>query len=78
VKQNFGYGMYEGIAGLVTKPMEGHKKEGTLGLLKGLGKAPIELVTQPGSGKEETLFIFIPGFKRLTLSVFTGKPRWAS
>jgi sterol 3beta-glucosyltransferase len=51
VIQNFGFGMYEGITGLVTKPMEGHKKEGAIGLLKGMGKGPVEFCTKPASGE---------------------------
>ncbi|KAM4067292.1 UDP-glucoronosyl and UDP-glucosyl transferase domain-containing protein [Hirsutella rhossiliensis] len=47
--KNFGAGFYQGITGIVTKPMEGAKKEGTVGLLKGLGKGSIEMVTKPGS-----------------------------
>ena len=37
---------------MVTRPMEGHKKEGTVGLLKGVGKGSVELFTKPGSGKQ--------------------------
>ncbi|KAM0703866.1 hypothetical protein Q7P35_008871 [Cladosporium inversicolor] len=47
--KNFGFGFYEGITGMVTRPMEGHKKEGTVGLLKGVGKGSVELFTKPGS-----------------------------
>lgn len=53
--QNFGYGFYEGVTGLVTRPVEGHKKEGTLGLIKGIGKGSVELITKPGSGTHLTL-----------------------
>ena len=31
-------GISNGISGLVTKPMEGAKKQGALGLIKGVGK----------------------------------------
>lgn len=36
---------------MVTRPMEGHKKEGTIGAIKGVGKGSIELITKPGSGE---------------------------
>ncbi|KAH7150277.1 hypothetical protein B0J13DRAFT_549849 [Dactylonectria estremocensis] len=47
--KNFGVGFYEGITGIVTKPMEGAKKEGAVGLLKGIGKGSMGLITKPGS-----------------------------
>ncbi|KAH7134102.1 hypothetical protein EDB81DRAFT_694216 [Dactylonectria macrodidyma] len=47
--KNFGVGFYEGITGVVTKPMEGAKKEGAVGLLKGIGKGSMGLITKPGS-----------------------------
>ena len=52
MSQNFGFGFYEGITGMVTRPMEGHKKEGAVGLLKGVGQGSVELFTKPGSGKQ--------------------------
>lgn len=52
--QNFGVGFYEGITGLVSKPIEGAKQEGTLGLIKGIGKGSVELMTKPGNGKQLT------------------------
>lgn len=36
--------------------MRGHKEEGTLGLIKGIGKGSVELVTKPGSGEYRCLF----------------------
>ncbi|KAM0269457.1 hypothetical protein ACHAQH_009709 [Verticillium albo-atrum] len=47
--KNFGSGFYEGITGIVTKPMEGAKKEGTFGFIKGVGKGSMGLITRPGS-----------------------------
>ncbi|QKD56925.2 uncharacterized protein FOBCDRAFT_186169 [Fusarium oxysporum Fo47] len=47
--KNFGSGFYRGITGVVTKPIEGAKAEGTVGLLKGIGKGSLGLVTKPGS-----------------------------
>lgn len=31
--------------------MEGAKKEGAVGALKGVGKGTVELITKPGSGR---------------------------
>ncbi|RGP74453.1 hypothetical protein FLONG3_6012 [Fusarium longipes] len=47
--KNFGYGFYEGITNIVTKPMKGAKEEGTLGFFKGLSKGSLDMVTKPGS-----------------------------
>ncbi|MCJ1314633.1 hypothetical protein MMC25_008315 [Agyrium rufum] len=47
--QEFGYGMYDGISGLVTQPMEGAKKEGFAGLIKGFGKGIGGVVLKPGA-----------------------------
>ncbi|KAM0358606.1 hypothetical protein ACHAO7_003691 [Fusarium culmorum] len=47
--KNFGYGFYEGLTNIVTKPMKGAKEEGTLGFMKGLGKGTVDIVTKPGS-----------------------------
>ncbi|KAM0583636.1 hypothetical protein ACHAQF_008401 [Verticillium nonalfalfae] len=52
-RQNFGYGMYDGITGLVTRPMEGAKQGGTMGFLKGVGQGSIGFIAKPGSGKFE-------------------------
>jgi hypothetical protein len=43
--------MYDGITGLVTRPMEGAKQGGTMGSLKGVGQGSIGLIAKPGSGK---------------------------
>ncbi|KAM0635950.1 hypothetical protein ACHAPW_000985 [Verticillium nonalfalfae] len=47
--KNFGSGFYAGITGVVTKPLEGAKKEGAFGFFKGVGKGSMGLVTRPGS-----------------------------
>ena len=43
--------MYDGISGLVTQPIRGAEKEGTAGLLKGIGKGVAGLILKPGAGK---------------------------
>jgi hypothetical protein len=43
--------MYDGITGLVTQPLRGAEKEGTAGLIKGIGKGIGGLILKPGAGK---------------------------
>jgi hypothetical protein len=45
----FGYGFFDGISGLVTQPLSGIKQEGAEGLLKGIGKAFGGLIIKPAS-----------------------------
>ncbi|KKA30686.1 hypothetical protein TD95_004632 [Thielaviopsis punctulata] len=47
--KNFGVGMYEGITDIVTKPVQGAKKEGALGFIKGVGKGSVNMVVKPYS-----------------------------
>ena len=49
--QEFGFGFYDGISGLVTQPLEGAKKEGIAGLIKGFGKGIGGVVLKPGAGE---------------------------
>ncbi|KAK4543906.1 hypothetical protein LTR36_004680 [Oleoguttula mirabilis] len=55
--KEFGYGMYDGITGLVTQPMRGAAKEGPAGFFKGIGKGIGGIALKPGAA------IFgIPGY----------------
>ena len=45
------YGMYDGLTGFVTQPINGAKKEGGVGLLKGMGKGIGGLVFKPAAGE---------------------------
>lgn len=47
--KEFGYGFYDGISGLITQPLKGAEKEGTAGLLKGIGRGIGGLVLKPGA-----------------------------
>lgn len=38
VFQQFAYGLYDGITGLVMDPIRGHRAEGNIGLAKGMGR----------------------------------------
>jgi hypothetical protein len=60
VLQEFGFGFYDGITGLVTQPLRGAEKEGAAGLLKGIGKGIGGLVLKPGAGQYYFLRVFRP------------------
>ncbi|KAL5314993.1 hypothetical protein ACEPPN_017643 [Leptodophora sp. 'Broadleaf-Isolate-01'] len=47
--KEFGYGMFDGITGLVTQPLRGAEKEGAAGLIKGIGKGIGGLILKPGA-----------------------------
>lgn len=48
--KELGYGLFDGIAGLVTQPLRGAEKEGAPGLVKGIGKGIGGLITKPAAG----------------------------
>ncbi|KAJ8973732.1 hypothetical protein NQ317_012871 [Molorchus minor] len=43
-------GVYSGVTGVFTKPVEGAKEQGVEGFFKGLGKGAVGLVTRPVAG----------------------------
>ncbi|KAL8899916.1 MAG: hypothetical protein Q9207_005949 [Kuettlingeria erythrocarpa] len=45
--KEFGYGIYDGISGLVTQPINGAKQEGVAGFLKGFGKGIGGVILKP-------------------------------
>ncbi|KAL5321393.1 hypothetical protein ACEPPN_009351 [Leptodophora sp. 'Broadleaf-Isolate-01'] len=49
-------GIAGGLAGLVMEPYKGGRKEGALGVVKGLGKAGLGLVAYPGQGACKSLY----------------------
>ncbi|KAL7945118.1 hypothetical protein V8C42DRAFT_353349 [Trichoderma barbatum] len=48
--KELGFGLYDGISGLVTQPMRGAQKEGAAGLIKGVGKGIGGLIAKPAAG----------------------------
>jgi hypothetical protein len=54
-RQEFGYGFYDGISGLITQPLRGAEKEGTAGLIKGIGKGIGGLLLKPSAGKNSRM-----------------------
>lgn len=49
--KEFGFGLYDGITGLVTQPYKGAEKEGARGLIKGFGKGIGGLILKPQAGE---------------------------
>ncbi|UKZ49360.1 hypothetical protein TrVGV298_003607 [Trichoderma virens] len=48
--KELGFGLYDGISGLLTQPMRGAQKEGAAGLIKGVGKGIGGLIAKPAAG----------------------------
>lgn len=42
--------MFDGVTGVVTKPISGAREEGVEGFFKGFGKGVVGLVTRPTAG----------------------------
>ncbi|WPH03180.1 Hypothetical protein R9X50_00605600 [Acrodontium crateriforme] len=55
--KEFGYGMFDGITGLVTQPIRGAQKEGAAGFFKGVGKGIGGIALKPGAA-----IFSIPGY----------------
>jgi hypothetical protein len=51
VWQQFAYGFYDGISGVVTQPLEGARENGVLGFATGVGKGIGGLILKPGAGE---------------------------
>ncbi|KAF4548462.1 Sterol 3-beta-glucosyltransferase-like protein 4 [Elsinoe fawcettii] len=45
--KEFGFGMYDGITGIFTQPLQGAKKEGAAGFIKGIGKGIGGIILKP-------------------------------
>lgn len=43
-------GVYDGVTGVFTKPIEGARSEGVEGFFKGLGRGAVGLVARPTAG----------------------------
>lgn len=49
--KEFGLGLFDGITGLVTQPLQGAEKDGARGLIKGFGKGLGGIVLKPAAGE---------------------------
>lgn len=59
-------GVFEGVTGIVTKPIEGAKEEGVGGFFKGVGKGIIGVVARPTSGVADFTSESLEAVKRAT------------
>ncbi|XP_065320844.1 intermembrane lipid transfer protein VPS13A-like isoform X3 [Gordionus sp. m RMFG-2023] len=62
-------GFYEGVTGIVKKPIEGAKQEGATGFFKGFGKGLVGVVARPTSGVVDFASSSFQGIKRLAENV---------
>lgn len=49
-KQEFGFGVYDGVSGLFTQPFNGAKHGGVGGFIKGFGKGIGGSILKPSAG----------------------------
>lgn len=54
----------QGVTGVVTKPIEGARKDGVEGFFKGVGKGLIGVVTRPVSGVVDFASSSFEGIRR--------------
>ncbi|KAF2713522.1 glycosyltransferase family 1 protein [Pleomassaria siparia CBS 279.74] len=68
--KELGFGLYEGLSGLVTDPIKGAKKEGGIGFVKGVGRGIFSFVPRMGAG-----FFGVPAYvmKGLYQEAMKGK-----
>ena len=57
-------GVFDGVTGIVRKPVEGAKQEGVGGFFKGVGKGLVGVVTRPASGVVDFAASSFEGVKR--------------
>lgn len=50
--------MYQGVTGIVTQPIYGHKESGTVGMIKGVGKGVGGVFLKPAAGRTTTIIQF--------------------
>ncbi|XP_052264161.1 intermembrane lipid transfer protein VPS13A-like [Dreissena polymorpha] len=62
-------GVFDGVTGIVRKPIEGAKKEGVEGFFKGVGKGLVGVVTRPTSGVIDFASSSFEGIKRIADNV---------
>lgn len=70
--KEFGFGMYDGFAGLVTQPWRGAQKEGTAGFFKGMGKGLGGFATKPFAGFSGLMGHTMKGVQKEIEKLFGG------
>jgi len=68
----FGLGLVEGLAELVVQPYKGGKKEGALGVVKGVGKGTVGMVSKVVGG---ALGIYAYPVQGITKSISKSRHR---
>nr|KAG5695916.1 hypothetical protein BaRGS_017354 [Batillaria attramentaria] len=58
-------GVFDGVTGIVRKPVEGAKQEGVSGFFKGVGKGLVGVVTRPTSGVIDFASSSFEGIRRI-------------
>ncbi|XP_077774951.1 intermembrane lipid transfer protein VPS13C isoform X2 [Podarcis muralis] len=61
-------GVFDGVTGVVTKPVEGAKKEGAAGFFKGIGKGLVGVVARPTGGVIDMASSTFQGIQRVAES----------
>ncbi|XP_067941641.1 intermembrane lipid transfer protein VPS13A-like [Watersipora subatra] len=64
--KGLGMGFYDGVTGIVKKPVQGAKQEGVEGFFKGLGKGLIGVVARPTGGIVDFASSSFEGIRRAT------------
>ncbi|XP_025082324.1 vacuolar protein sorting-associated protein 13C-like [Pomacea canaliculata] len=59
-------GVFDGVTGIVRKPVEGARQEGVSGFFKGVGKGLVGVVTRPTSGVVDFASSSFEGIRRIT------------
>ncbi|NWR71729.1 VP13C protein, partial [Centropus unirufus] len=62
------WGVVEGVTGVITKPVEGAKKEGATGFFKGIGKGLVGVVARPTGGIVDMASSTFQGIQRVAES----------
>ncbi|XP_005111747.3 vacuolar protein sorting-associated protein 13A [Aplysia californica] len=57
-------GVFDGVTGIVRKPVEGAKQDGVAGFFKGMGKGLVGVVTRPTSGVVDFASSSLEGIRR--------------
>ncbi|XP_076984207.1 intermembrane lipid transfer protein VPS13C isoform X2 [Tamandua tetradactyla] len=61
-------GVFDGVTGIITKPVEGAKKEGATGFFKGIGKGLVGAVARPTGGIVDMASSTFQGIQRVAES----------
>ncbi|OCF77518.1 hypothetical protein I204_01506 [Kwoniella mangroviensis CBS 8886] len=66
------YGYWDGITGLVREPVEGAKKEGFVGAIKGMGRSYVNVTARPAAGIVGAISLPIRGLTKAFQNKFSA------